>query len=115
VAACFTPARYINPYTDFGFKKLFGEEGSKDLLQDFLNQLVPHHHRIASLSFTSPEGLPETAPERRAIFDIHCRSAGGEQLLHAGAMDLRVERVVADRRVRGRDEADEVGHTLTPR
>jgi hypothetical protein len=25
-------ARYINPYTDFGFKKLFGEEGNKDLL-----------------------------------------------------------------------------------
>jgi hypothetical protein len=24
-------AKYFNPYTDFGFKKLFGEEGSKDL------------------------------------------------------------------------------------
>jgi hypothetical protein len=24
--------KYFNPYTDFGFKKLFGEEGSKDLL-----------------------------------------------------------------------------------
>ncbi|MEM7184169.1 MAG: PD-(D/E)XK nuclease family transposase [Spirochaetota bacterium] len=32
-------ARYINPYTDFGFKKLFGEEGSKNLLQDFLKHL----------------------------------------------------------------------------
>ncbi len=32
--------KYINPYTDFGFKKLFGEEGNKDLLIDFLNQLV---------------------------------------------------------------------------
>jgi len=29
-------AKYINPYTDFRFKKLFGEEGSKDLLVDFL-------------------------------------------------------------------------------
>ncbi|TAE01000.1 MAG: hypothetical protein EAZ97_04330 [Bacteroidetes bacterium] len=34
-------AKYINPYTDFGFKKLFGEEGNKDLLIDFLNQLLP--------------------------------------------------------------------------
>jgi len=25
----------FNPYTDFGFKKLFGEEGSKDLLVVF--------------------------------------------------------------------------------
>ncbi len=34
-------AKYINPYTDFGFKKLFGEEASKDLLLDFLNELLP--------------------------------------------------------------------------
>jgi hypothetical protein len=35
--------KYFNPYTDFGFKKLFGEEGSKDLLMDFLNQLLPDY------------------------------------------------------------------------
>jgi hypothetical protein len=26
------PEKYINPFTDFGFKKLFGEEANKDLL-----------------------------------------------------------------------------------
>ncbi len=31
--------RYINPYTDFGFKKLFGTEMNKDLLVSFLNSL----------------------------------------------------------------------------
>jgi len=30
------PERYINPYTDFGFKKLFGTELNKDLLISFL-------------------------------------------------------------------------------
>lgn len=30
--------KYINPFTDFGFKKLFGSEPNKDLLIDFLNQ-----------------------------------------------------------------------------
>ena len=29
--------KYINPFTDFGFKKLFGTEVNKDLLMDFLN------------------------------------------------------------------------------
>ncbi|MDR0866882.1 MAG: Rpn family recombination-promoting nuclease/putative transposase, partial [Planctomycetota bacterium] len=33
-------AKFINPYTDFGFKKLFGEEASKDLLIDFLNTIL---------------------------------------------------------------------------
>ena len=46
-------AKYINPYTDFGFKKLFGEEGNKDLLIDFLNQLLPAHHQIADLTFAT--------------------------------------------------------------
>jgi hypothetical protein len=32
--------RYIDPFTDFGFKKLFGEECNKDLLLDFLNELL---------------------------------------------------------------------------
>ena len=27
--------KYINPFTDFGFKKLFGTEMNKDLLMDF--------------------------------------------------------------------------------
>jgi hypothetical protein len=27
--------KYINPFTDFGFKKIFGSEPNKDLLIDF--------------------------------------------------------------------------------
>ncbi|NDC40708.1 MAG: hypothetical protein EBZ77_04025, partial [Chitinophagia bacterium] len=33
-------AKYINPFTDFGFKKLFGEEASKPALIDFLNAIL---------------------------------------------------------------------------
>ncbi len=32
--------KYVYPFTDFGFKKLFGEEPNKDLLRDFLNELL---------------------------------------------------------------------------
>ena len=74
-------ARYLNPYTDFGFKKLFGEEASKDLLVDFLNQLLPPHHQIAELDFHNPENLPDIPLERRAIFDISCRSTTGERFV----------------------------------
>ena len=74
-------SKYFNPYTDFGFKKLFGEEGSKDLLIDFLNQLLPAHHQIAQLSFKNPENFSNTAEERKAIFDIYCESASGERFI----------------------------------
>jgi predicted transposase/invertase (TIGR01784 family) len=74
-------AKYINPYTDFGFKKLFGEEGNKDLLIDFLNQLLPAHHQIAELNFRNPENMADLSTERKAIFDIHCKAISGERFI----------------------------------
>ncbi|MFI3155103.1 MAG: Rpn family recombination-promoting nuclease/putative transposase [Methylococcaceae bacterium] len=75
------PAKYLNPYTDFGFKKLFGEEGSKDLLMDFLNQLLPSYHQVVELNFKNPEKVSSTAKERKAIFDIYCQNKDGERFI----------------------------------
>jgi predicted transposase/invertase (TIGR01784 family) len=74
-------SKYLNPYTDFGFKKLFGEEANKDLLVDFLNQLLPPHHQITELAFRNVEGLPELIHDRKAIFDIHCQTLSGETII----------------------------------
>ncbi|MFN0201878.1 MAG: Rpn family recombination-promoting nuclease/putative transposase [Bacteroidia bacterium] len=74
-------AKYINPYTDFGFKKLFGEEGNKNLLKDFLNQLLPEHHQIEDLTFQNVEQVPDTSEERKAFFDVHCKSTSGERFI----------------------------------
>ena len=62
--------RYINPYTDFGFKKLFGEEANKDLLIDFLNAVLPEKHRVKTLTFRNLEQLGITVADRRAVYDI---------------------------------------------
>ncbi|MDX2306434.1 MAG: PD-(D/E)XK nuclease family transposase, partial [Microscillaceae bacterium] len=40
-----TTDKYINLFTDFGFKKLFGEEPNKDLLIAFLNELLGNEER----------------------------------------------------------------------
>ncbi len=74
-------SRYLNPYTDFGFKKLFGEEANKDLLIDFLNQLLPQKHQIANLHFKNVENLPNLSIERKAVFDIYCKSITGEDFI----------------------------------
>jgi predicted transposase/invertase (TIGR01784 family) len=74
-------ARYVNPYTDFGFKKLFGEEANKDLLKDFLNELLPVEHKIVELNFKNTEQWGIIAAERKAIFDIHCENANGERFI----------------------------------
>jgi len=74
-------ARYVNPYTDFGFKKLFGEEANKDLLKDFLNELLPAEHKIVELTFKNTEQWGPVTFERKAIFDIYCRNANGERFI----------------------------------
>lgn len=74
-------AKYVNPFTDFGFKKIFGEEASKPLLIDFLNSLLPEKNRIADLSFRNGEQLGTTEPDRKAIYDIYCRTESGERFI----------------------------------
>ena len=73
--------KYINPLTDFGFKKLFGEEPNKALLIDFLNQILPQEHQIEQLSYTKNEHLGNNLYERKAIFDLYCESSRGEKFI----------------------------------
>ena len=74
-------ARYLNPFTDFGFKKLFGEEASKPLLIDFLNALLPQNSPIVSLAFKNAEQLGQTDADRKAIYDIYCENERGEKFI----------------------------------
>ncbi len=71
-------SKYINPYTDFGFKRMFGTEGNKDLLVDFLNCLMPAKHQILDLTFKNVEQSGEITSDRKAIYDIHCHGVNGD-------------------------------------
>ncbi|MFN0015545.1 MAG: Rpn family recombination-promoting nuclease/putative transposase [Saprospiraceae bacterium] len=73
--------KYINPFTDFGFKKLFGSEPNKDLLIDFLNQVLPGKHRIQDLTYARTEQLGNTEADRKAIFDLYCIGENGERFI----------------------------------
>lgn len=74
-------ARYINPFTDFGFKKIFGEEVNKDLPMDFLNELLPEKHRVRELAYKRADNLGAGEADRRAVFDIYCESENGEKII----------------------------------
>ncbi len=73
--------KYVNLFTDFGFKKLFGEESSKTHLIAFLNTLLPAKHHIKELSYTNNEKLGASSNDRKAIFDLHCTSTTGERFI----------------------------------
>ena len=74
--------KYINPFTDFGFKKLFGEELNKDLLLDFLNELLKEEQgQIKEITYLKTEHLGLTELDRKAIFDLYCENERGEKFI----------------------------------
>jgi len=69
--------KFINPFTDFGFHRIFGQEVHKELLIDFLNELLKDERHIVDITFLNPIQQPETIEDRGVIFDIHCRDDKG--------------------------------------
>ena len=76
-----TIGTYIDPLTDFAFKKLFGSEPNKDLLIDFLNGVFRGRKHIVDLVYNKNEHPGETVNEGGAIFDLTCTGNDGEQFI----------------------------------
>ena len=74
-------ARFINPFTDVGFKRIFGQEINKDLLIDFLNSLLAGEKHIMDIRFLDKELLGNTVEDRSCIYDVYCTNQDGEQFI----------------------------------
>ena len=74
-------AKYINPTTDFGFKRIFKDE---EITREFLNALLlkddPAMH-IKSVTITDGEYDESSKDVRRVIYDVHCTTDTGEQFV----------------------------------
>jgi predicted transposase/invertase (TIGR01784 family) len=71
---------FINPFTDFGFKKIFGEEANKDILISFLNELLSMQgQHIQSLIYKKSEKLGISTLDRNVVFDLYCENQKGEK------------------------------------
>ena len=78
----FDGGKYIDPFTDFGFKKLFGEEPNKDLLLDFLNELLKGQRgTITGLTYKKSERLDDCPDGRKVFYDLYCETAEGEKFI----------------------------------
>ena len=73
--------KYVNPYTDFGFKKLFGTEINKDLLISFINSLLHGREVVKDLTYLNTEHLGISETDRKAVFDVYCENEKGEKIL----------------------------------
>jgi predicted transposase/invertase (TIGR01784 family) len=73
--------RYLNPFVDYGFKKLFGTEENKDLLISLLNALLCREDPITDLTYKNVEQIGEINGTRTNYFDVYCTTANGEEFI----------------------------------
>ncbi|MDQ7085926.1 MAG: Rpn family recombination-promoting nuclease/putative transposase [Sulfurovum sp.] len=74
---CSNLGTFVNPFTDFGFKRIFGSEESKPLLISFLNDLLDLEEKIVSIIFNKNEYVGMSNEDRKAIYDISCTDEKG--------------------------------------
>ena len=74
-------SRFINPYTDVGFKIIFGQEISKPLLLDFLNTLLEGEEHIVDLSLSDKEQVSDYEDDRTLIYDVLCTTDDGSKII----------------------------------
>jgi len=69
---------FIDPSTDWGFKRIFGE---KELLMSFLNSLLEGERVITDLSYLNTERLLRHEDDRKVIYDLYCETSTGEHII----------------------------------
>ena len=76
-----TKERYLNPFTDFGFKKLFGSEVNKDVLIHFLNAVLPNEAQIYEVTYLKTEHIGHSEIDRKVVYDVYCQNEKGEKFI----------------------------------
>ncbi|MBD8041420.1 PD-(D/E)XK nuclease family transposase, partial [Phocaeicola sp. Sa1CVN1] len=74
-------AHFVNPFTDIGFKIIFGQPASKELLITLLNELLAGEHHIEDLTFIDKEDNSDNVNDRGIIFDLYCLTSSGEYII----------------------------------
>lgn len=74
--------RFINPKTDFAFKKIFGSERSKGILISFLNALLYDDRPIiADLEIIDPYLAPKIQGMKDTYVDVRARLNDGRRII----------------------------------
>ena len=76
-----TCGHFVNPFTDIGFKIIFGQPASKELLITLLNELLAGEHRIENLIFLDKENHSDSMADAGIIYDLYCLTDTGEYII----------------------------------
>ncbi len=76
-----TMGKFVNPFTDIGFKRIFGQEVSKPILIAFLNSLLEGERKIIDLQYLDKEKIGFSDGDRSLIYDVLCKTDSGEYII----------------------------------
>lgn len=77
----FNCGHFVNPFTDIGFKIIFGQPASKELLITLLNELLAGEHYIENLTFLDKEDRSDNVDDAGIIYDLYCLTSTGEYII----------------------------------
>ncbi len=72
---------FIDPLSDFGFKRLFASESNLDILIDLLNALLPEDKQVARVVLLRQQQIGMQDYDRHAVFDVACEGPDGEKFI----------------------------------
>jgi predicted transposase/invertase (TIGR01784 family) len=73
--------KYLSPFRDVTFKKIFAQEETNDLLLDFINAVLPLEWHVKTVKLVRAEREPYIHESRALIFDILCVGDNGETFI----------------------------------
>ena len=72
---------FVNPFTDSGFKIIFGSPESKPVLIALLNELLRGEHEIEDLTYIDKEDRSDSVRELFIMYDLLCTTSTGEYVI----------------------------------
>ncbi len=74
-------SHFIDPTTDFGFKKIFGDEANKEIIMGFITDILALDAPLREINFRDKEQLPEAEEERSGVYDIYCQDVADNHFI----------------------------------
>ena len=72
--------RYADLLNDEVFKLVFGRESTKDVMIEFLNQVIPER-KIVDLEFIDKEMHPVERDAKGTVYDMFCKTDDGSRII----------------------------------
>lgn len=80
--------KFVDPKTDIAFKKIFGDEAHKNILIEFLNQVLELEYPIADVKISNSYQAPHLFGLKETSLDIKAKDNSGREFI----IEMQVEK-----------------------